>query len=65
MIHSLPRPVAPATTPPDVDVIEKNVDAAAAKLETAGGTIVGVAADVRDFDEVTRALDSAAGRLGC
>ena len=41
-----------------------NVDTAMAALGTAGGTIVGVAADVRDFDAVGRAFDAAASQLG-
>ena len=43
---------------------QANVDAATAALRTAGGTIVGVAADVRDFDTVVRAFDSAASQVG-
>ena len=41
---------------------QANVDAATAALGT--GNIVGVTADVRDFDAVGRALDSAASQLG-
>jgi NAD(P)-dependent dehydrogenase (short-subunit alcohol dehydrogenase family) len=43
---------------------QANVDAATAELGTAGGNIVGVAADVRDFDTVGRAFDGAASQLG-
>ena len=42
---------------------QANVDAATAALGTAG-KIVGLTADVRDFDTVGRAFDSAASRLG-
>ena len=43
---------------------QANVDAATAALRTTGGNIVGVTADVRDFDAVGRAFDSAASQLG-
>jgi NAD(P)-dependent dehydrogenase (short-subunit alcohol dehydrogenase family) len=43
---------------------QENVDAAVAALGAIGGNIVGAAADVRDFDAVVRAFDSAAGQLG-
>lgn len=43
---------------------QENIDAATATLGTAGGNVVGVAADVRDFDAVGRAFDIAASRLG-
>ena len=41
-----------------------NVDAAVAALGSAGGDIVGVVADVRDFDAEGRALDVAVSRFG-
>ena len=43
---------------------QENIDAATAALGTAGRNIVGVAADVRDFDEVGRAFNTAASQLG-
>ncbi len=43
---------------------QDNVDTALSALRKTGGTIVGVTADVRDFDAVGRALDSAANQLG-
>ena len=43
---------------------QTNVDAATAALGIAGGNIVGVAADVRDFESVGRAFDRAASQLG-
>lgn len=43
---------------------QDNVDAAIAALGTTGGNIAGVTADVRDFDAVGRAFDSAASQLG-
>jgi NAD(P)-dependent dehydrogenase (short-subunit alcohol dehydrogenase family) len=50
---------------PNVSVASRkqvNVDAAMAALGT--GYIVGVAADVREFDTVGRAFDNAASQLG-
>jgi NAD(P)-dependent dehydrogenase (short-subunit alcohol dehydrogenase family) len=43
---------------------QENIDAATAALGTAGRNIVGVAADVRDFDAVGRAFNTAASQLG-
>ena len=43
---------------------QANIDAAMAALGPTGGNILGVAADVRDFNAVGRALDTAAGQLG-
>src|SRR6185436_4001113 len=43
---------------------QANVNTATAALGTAGGNIVGVVADVRDFDTVGRAFDGAASQLG-
>ncbi len=43
---------------------QENVDAAVAALETTSRNVVGLVADVRDFEAVGRAFDMAAGRLG-
>jgi NAD(P)-dependent dehydrogenase (short-subunit alcohol dehydrogenase family) len=43
---------------------QENIDAATAALRTAGRNIVGVAADVRDFDAVARAFETASAQLG-
>src|SRR6188472_2901046 len=43
---------------------QENVDAALAALGATSGNIVGVTADVRDFDAVGRAFNSAASRFG-
>ncbi len=43
---------------------QENIDAAMAALGTAGGSNVGVAADVRDFDAVARAFETASAQLG-
>ena len=43
---------------------QENVDAALAALGATSGNIVGVTADVRDFDAVGRAFDSATSRFG-
>jgi NAD(P)-dependent dehydrogenase (short-subunit alcohol dehydrogenase family) len=43
---------------------QANIDAAMAALGPIGGNILGAAADVRDFNAVGRALDTAVGQLG-
>ena len=43
---------------------QANIEAAMSALKTSGGNVVGVASDVRDFDAVIRALDSATRELG-
>jgi NAD(P)-dependent dehydrogenase (short-subunit alcohol dehydrogenase family) len=43
---------------------QENMDAAMAALGTAGGSIVGVAAEVRDFHAVARAFEVASAQLG-
>lgn len=43
---------------------QENVDAARAELEKSGGRVVGVCADVRDFDAVGKAFGEAVERLG-
>jgi len=43
---------------------QENVDAALARLREAGGRAAGFAADVRDFDAVARALESAVAAHG-
>lgn len=43
---------------------QENIDAAVASLEQHGGEVLGVMADVRDFDAVGRALASAHERFG-
>jgi NAD(P)-dependent dehydrogenase (short-subunit alcohol dehydrogenase family) len=43
---------------------QENIDAAVAALETSAGSVVGLVADVRDFDAVGRAFEAAAGQQG-
>ena len=43
---------------------QENVNTATASLAAAGGKVVGVTADVRDFDAVGRAFDTSCKQLG-
>jgi NAD(P)-dependent dehydrogenase (short-subunit alcohol dehydrogenase family) len=43
---------------------QENVDNATATLRRTGASVVGVSADIRDLDAVTRAFDSTANHLG-